>query len=196
LTQDVDPWTANHVRFYHPLFQRDKPDLLQQIKRMTTKGDREKDDLDSLRQEVSRLRDELMNKSTDFNQKISELSYDCNRRISALSAEYEKLAALVHNSIKNPAPAPSHHFFTTGTPGQIVVLPTLSQAHGQAMPMHIASTGGQALPMHIASAGDLLHSLSQAATVAQQQENDNKKRAAEEDADNDRDGKNSRSDSN
>jgi hypothetical protein len=168
------------VRFYHPHFQRGQPELLRHIKRATTKGgEQSKDDVDTLRQEVSRLREDLMNRTTDFNQKIAELSYDCNRRISAMATDYEKLSALVHSSIKNPVQAPSHHFFTTnGTPGQIVVVPSLAQ--GQNQPMQV----------HLAHAGDLFQSLSQAATATLQQEDD-KKRPAEEDS-NDRDGKTSK----
>lgn len=175
LTTDLDPSTANHVRFYHQHFHRDKPELLQYIKRATTKGgEHSKDDNETLRQEILKLRDELLNRTAEFNQKIAEVSYDCNRRISALSTELEKL----QNLIKNPVQATSHHIFATGTPGQIVLLPTLAQ--GQSQPMQ----------MHLANAGDLFQSLSQAATVTLQQESE-KKRPAEDDI-NDRNGKSSK----
>jgi HSF-type DNA-binding len=49
LTSDVDPNTAGHVRFFHEKFQRDKPELLQQIKRATKTDQQSKDEIDTLR---------------------------------------------------------------------------------------------------------------------------------------------------
>ena len=57
LTSDIDPRTACYVRFYHEKFQRDKPELLAQIKRATkSDGQHSKDDVDSLKTEIERLR--------------------------------------------------------------------------------------------------------------------------------------------
>lgn len=167
LTTDLDPTTANHVRFYHQYFQRDKPELLQKIKRATTKGvtdQQSKDEVEILRQEVNTLRNELKVKTTEANQKIAELSYDCNRRISAMSTEIEKLQGMVQNN--RPQQQQQQFFATTGTPGQIVVLPTIS-SQGQTQPVQ----------MHLANTPNLFQSLSQAATVTLQQE---EKRPAEQ----------------
>lgn len=165
LTTDLDPSTANHVRFYHQYFHRDKPELLQNIKRATTKGQvvdqhHSKNEVEVLRQEVTNLRNELVTKTKECNQKIAELSYDCNRRISALTNDYEKLSSMVQTLTQHaPSTTQQQQFFaTTGTPGQIVVLPTLAQ--GQNHPVQ----------MHLANAGNLFQSLSQAATVTLQQE--------------------------
>lgn len=97
LTAEVDPSSACYVRFYHENFQRDKPHLLSLIKR-ATKGDQQsKDDLDTLRNEISNLKEMLRNTVTDYDRKLAELSYECNRRISSMNAEYDKLASLVQH---------------------------------------------------------------------------------------------------
>jgi len=99
LTNDVDPQTSSYVRFYHDKFQRDKPELLHQIKRATKTDQQSKDEVDSLKQEVSRLKEELARATSDYERRIAELSYDVNRRISATNAEFEKLTALVQHLI-------------------------------------------------------------------------------------------------
>lgn len=57
LTNDVDPRTACYVRFFHEKFQKDKPELLHQIKRATKTDQQSKDDLDILKQDVQRLKE-------------------------------------------------------------------------------------------------------------------------------------------
>jgi len=95
LTSDVDPSTASYVRFYHDKFQKNKPELLHHIKRATKSDQQSKDDVDSLKGEVTRLRDCITHMSMDMDRKLMEMSFEYNRRISALSAEYDKLAGLV-----------------------------------------------------------------------------------------------------
>lgn len=95
LTNDVDPRTACYVRFYHEKFQKSRPELLHQIKRATKSDQQSKDDVDSLKSEVWKLRDCVQTMSTEMDRKLAEMSYEYNRRISNLSGEYEKLAALV-----------------------------------------------------------------------------------------------------
>lgn len=131
LTSEVDPTTSCFVRFYHDKFQKDKPELLHQIKRATKSsesssslshqqqqqllqqqhqqqqlqqpsfsnaasgGTCSKDDVDSLRADVTRLRDCMTHLTMDMDRKLIEMSYEYNKRISALSAEYDKLAGLV-----------------------------------------------------------------------------------------------------
>jgi uncharacterized protein YdcH (DUF465 family) len=95
LTSDVDPNTACFVRFYHEKFQKDRPELLHQIKRATKSDQQSKDDVDSLKHEVFRLKDCIGQMSSEMDRKLAEMSYEYNRRIATLSAEYDKLAALV-----------------------------------------------------------------------------------------------------
>ncbi|KAL7567903.1 hypothetical protein ACA910_019620 [Epithemia clementina (nom. ined.)] len=95
LTNDVDPRTACYVRFFHEKFQKDKPELLHQIKRATKTDQQSKDDLDILKQEIQRLRDQNGVMKEDFDRRLAELSYECNRRVTALSADYDKLVSLV-----------------------------------------------------------------------------------------------------
>jgi len=112
LTSDVDPRTACYVRFYHEKFQKDRPELLHQIKRATKSDQQSKDDVETLKAEVAKLKDCMNNMSADFDRKLAEMSYECNRRITSISAEYDKLSALVQqvlahsgDSVAAPAPA-------------------------------------------------------------------------------------------
>jgi phage host-nuclease inhibitor protein Gam len=96
LTSDLDPQTACYVRFYHEKFQKDRPELLHQIKRATKSDQQSKDDVESLKAEVSKLKDCIQHMSAEVDRKLAEMSYDYNRRISSMSNEYDKLATLVH----------------------------------------------------------------------------------------------------
>jgi len=126
LTNDVDPQTACYVRFYHEKFQKNKPELLHSIKRATKSDQQSKDDVDDLKSQVVKLKKCVVDMSTQMEHKISEISFEYNRRISGLTAEYDKLASLVgqllqqqqntHPSyIQTPQqpshvlPPPSHH---------------------------------------------------------------------------------------
>ncbi|CAJ1966118.1 unnamed protein product [Cylindrotheca closterium] len=80
LTSDVDPRTACYVRFYHDKFQKDRPELLHQIKRATKSDQQNKDEVESLKGEVSQLK---------------ECIGQMNHRINTLTSEYEKVAALL-----------------------------------------------------------------------------------------------------
>lgn len=95
LTSDVDPRTACYVRFYHEKFQKDRPELLHQIKRATKSDQQSKDDVESLKVEVNKLKDCISRMSSDTDRKIAEMSYDYNRRLTSLSSEYDNLATLV-----------------------------------------------------------------------------------------------------
>jgi chromosome segregation ATPase len=114
LTTDVDPETANYVRFYHEKFQKDRPDLLHQIKRATKSEQHAKDDVDSLKSDVCQLKDCVQSISTKFERQLAEMSYEYNRRIANLSTEYDKLANLVtqllqHHLHQNEHAALLHH---------------------------------------------------------------------------------------
>jgi chromosome segregation ATPase len=80
LTSDVDPRTACYIRFYHDKFQKDRPELLHQIRRATKSDQQSKDDVESLKGEVSALKE-----------CVGQMSH----RVSTLSTEYEKVTALL-----------------------------------------------------------------------------------------------------
>lgn len=138
LTSDVDPQTSSYVRFYHEKFQKGKPELLHDIKRATKSDQQSKDEVDSLKSEVAKLREQLRATSNEYDRRLAELSYDFNRRLSATNAEFDKLAAMVQHLL--------------ATSGNMSALPgaAVSQAPAQ-----------QQVP-------NLLHSLSQIAAVSLQ----------------------------
>jgi hypothetical protein len=142
LTSDVDPQTACYVRFYHEKFQKNKPELLHQIKRATKTDQQSKDDVESLKLEVAKLKETLCATTADYDRKIAELSYECNRRITAMNADYDKLTTLVHHVL-------------AGNGGQ-----TASVAAGGLCELPAAQA-----PPPAPVVPNLLHSLSQIATV-------------------------------
>lgn len=157
LTSDVDPCTACHVRFYHESFQRDKPELLQNIKRATkgSSDQQSKDDMDQLRREVASLKDQLRNTVTDYDRKLAELSYECNRRITSMNQEYDKLLSVVNNALG----------INNGQGQANVVLSGLNRSNGQGTGQAVLSLGGT--PVQMSVNADLLHSLTQAAVTLQ-----------------------------
>jgi hypothetical protein len=104
LTNDVDPQTACYVRFYHEKFQKNKPELLHSIKRATKSDQQSKDDVDDLKSQVFKLKKCVLDMSTQMEHKISQVNYEYNRRISGLTAEYDKLASLVGQLLQHPHP--------------------------------------------------------------------------------------------
>ena len=140
LTNDIDPRTACFVRFYHEKFQRDKPELLHQIKRATKSDQHSKDDVDTLKSEIARLRETQVQMKDDFDRRLAELSYECNRRVTSLSADYDKLLAVVQPLLRS---AVASHDATATAVAALRDMPTRTQ-----MP-------------------DLLHSLSHAAVSLQ-----------------------------
>lgn len=95
LTADYDARTACYVRFYHEKFQKDKPELLKDIKRATKSDMQSRDDLVSLKSEITKLNDRVSNITMDYDRKLAEMSYEYNRRITALHAEYDRLGLFV-----------------------------------------------------------------------------------------------------
>lgn len=146
LTAEEDPCSACFVRFYHENFQRDKPDLLTQIKR-ATKGDQQsKDDVDSLRMEICNIKATLRSTVTDYDRKLAELSYECNRRITSMNAEYDKLASLVQSVLGTNVTAanaglPPTAFFSQNVPSSMMVSTVGSAAVGHSA---VAASFGQA----------------------------------------------------
>lgn len=193
MTAEVDPSSACYVRFYHENFQRDKPELLSQIKR-ATKGDQQsKDDLDTLRMEICGLKEALRSTVIDYDRKLAELSYEYNRRITSMNQEYDKLAALVQQvlganvtamvaaSAALPPATSGGNFFLNGNVATSILPPPVGSATTHAIsssfPQAVAalpseSANSQANP----PCADLLHSLSQVA-VSLHDESERKKRA-------------------
>ena len=149
-TSDEDP-TCNYIRFFHQHFQRSRPELLENIKRATkTEQQTSKDDLEGIRLEVSKLKDEL----ATANRTIAELSYDCNRRMAIMQSEYEKLAFLVQQSmgvVVTPTNS-SASSVSQGHPSYQAHPHAYPQAHPQAVP-----------PAQAVGVPDALQSLSEAA---------------------------------
>jgi len=69
------------------------------IRRATKSDPHAKDDLDTLKQQVIKLRETLATATSEYERRLAEMSYDFNRRISATNAEFDKLAALVQRFV-------------------------------------------------------------------------------------------------
>ena len=176
LTATSDP-TANYVKFYHQNFQRDRPELLSEIRRATKTDQQSKDELDALKQEVKTLKQCLAVTTSDYERRLAELAYDFNRRIGATNAEVEKLAALVRQSLpqqqqpqqqsqQQPRPQPQGD-----TTGDTVAAPPFANPSASDITAAavvavaantILSSAGEAAP---SSQHNLLHSLSQVAAA-------------------------------
>ena len=138
LTNDVDPQTAAFVRFYHEKFQKDRPELLHNIKRATKSDQQSKDDVDDLKSQVFKLKKCVLDMSTQMERRISELNYDYTRKISGLTAEYENLTVLVAQLLHQrhhqhlpathaPQLSSSHHVISPSPPfGDTSMLPQMS----------------------------------------------------------------------
>eukprot|EP00550_Attheya_septentrionalis_P011926 CAMPEP_0198303524 /NCGR_PEP_ID=MMETSP1449-20131203/56929_1 /TAXON_ID=420275 /ORGANISM="Attheya septentrionalis, Strain CCMP2084" /LENGTH=350 /DNA_ID=CAMNT_0044006019 /DNA_START=1031 /DNA_END=2083 /DNA_ORIENTATION=+ len=99
LTADFDARTACYVRFYHEKFQKDRPELLQYIKRATKSDQQSKDDVESLKMEISNLKECISNLSQEYDRKLSDMSFNLNRKISSISSDYDKLNVLVQQML-------------------------------------------------------------------------------------------------
>lgn len=121
LTADFDARTASYVRFYHAKFQKDKPTLLQGIKRATKSDQQSKDDVDCLREEIVALRQCLSNTETEYGRKLAEVVADSNRKINQLWTEFENMSKAIkknqvdlNNQTFVSAPSQLQHVTTTG----------------------------------------------------------------------------------
>ena len=156
LTSDVDPRTACYVRFYHDKFQKDRPELLHQIKRATKSDMQSKDDVDSLKVEVTKLNECITNMSATMDRKLAEMSYEYNRRITSLTAEYDKLAVLVTQILANQQ---QQQHGSTPAPQATIHVPNPPPP-----PPHAAAPP----PIPGALGSSLMHSLSQVAAISLQ----------------------------
>ena len=88
---DADDKTSTYVSFFHQNFQKDRPDLLQSIKRATKSEQQTKEENDSLRTEIASLRSTMASMQAETNQKIAALTDRFNQQIAALQGENRAL---------------------------------------------------------------------------------------------------------
>lgn len=110
MTSDVNPRTSCYVRFYHDKFQKDRPELLHQIKRATKSEQQSKDEVESLKMEVTRLKG-----------CVNQL----NRRVEVLTSEYEKITSLITEILSRqqqpPLQGPQHRSQEQHDPQQLLL---------------------------------------------------------------------------
>jgi hypothetical protein len=179
LTQDVDPRTSAYIRFYHDKFQKDKPELLHHIRRATKTDQQSRDDLDYLKQEISKLQEANADMKQDFDQRMAELSYECNRRVTALNSDYDRLFSLVQSLISNgsatSAAATANGYglqqqqqqqpVAAPTPAAAPPPPVATQHHSDATAVALAALQDLHSTRTTQIMPELLHSLSHAADV-------------------------------
>jgi hypothetical protein len=88
---DADDKTSTYVSFFHQHFRKDRPDLLQSIKRATKSEQQTKEENDSLRTEIASLRATMASMQAETNQKIATLTDRFNQQIAALQGENRAL---------------------------------------------------------------------------------------------------------
>lgn len=93
---DADDKTSTYVSFFHQNFQKDRPDLLQSIKRATKSEQQTKEENDSLRTEIASLRSTMASMQAETNQKIAALTDRFNKQIAALQGENRALLMAMH----------------------------------------------------------------------------------------------------
>jgi hypothetical protein len=166
LTSDVDPRTACYVRFYHERFQKDRPELLHQIKRATKSDQQSKDDVESLKVEVVKLRDCISHMSGEMDRKLAEISYEYNRRITNMSGEYDKLAGLVQEILSHHRQSPA------AITAQLIHHPSAAAPQmiqpSAAQEATVASAVAAVEAVPASRVPDLMHSLSQVAAMSLQ----------------------------
>lgn len=160
LTADFDARTACYVRFYHEHFQKDRPELLANIKRATKSDQQSKDDVESLKADISKLKEVISQMSNDYDRRMTEMSYEYNRRITALSAEYDKLAVLVQQLLTSQGVASETSIAAVGPPsakGMPDMMHSLSQVAAMSLqnslrPPQLAAAGVAAVAASAAAA--------------------------------------------
>ena len=126
----------------------------------------------------------LRNTVADYDRKLAELSYECNRRISSMNAEYDKLASLVQHALgANVANLPAGSnptgatYFINGTNLATSFLP---QQH-LTMSFPQVASGANIVAVQPAQQpaqnNDMLRSLSQAAVSLHNNESESSKPA-------------------
>ena len=111
---DADDRTSNYVSFYHQNFQKDRPDLLQKIKRATKSEQQTKEENESLRAEIAQIRDTMAHMQAENERKIADVTHNFNQRFASLTAEHQNLVSTVQQHLDpnsaipviNPSPYP------------------------------------------------------------------------------------------
>lgn len=170
LTTEVDPCTACYVRFYHEKFQRDRPELLQDIKRATKSDQQSRDDIDVLKAEMNQLKEAFRATVVDYDRKLAELSYECNRRITSMNAEFDKLLALIEHALGTNVVA-NNATSTCMLNSLRSALNGSSQMGNSLAALNAIASATAPMSSSPPSNTDLLHSLSQAAVSLQNKNN-------------------------
>jgi len=95
------------VSFFHHNFKKDRPDLLQSIKRATKSEQQTKEENDSLREEIASLRSTMAAMQAETNDKIAVLTEQFNQKIAALQGENRALLMTMQPFIGGAASAAS-----------------------------------------------------------------------------------------
>jgi hypothetical protein len=141
--------------------------LLCHIKRATKSDQQSKDEVESLRSEICSMRECFQSSVKEFDRKINDLSYEFNRRITAVNSEYDKLATIVHHIMATTVSAQASAMAAaaaqaaaSNAPSSFSISPPLPQVHQQhAMPAPIPAASATA-------PSTLLQSLGQVAASA------------------------------
>jgi hypothetical protein len=144
LTSDYDARTACYVRFFHEKFQKDRPELLNEIKRATKADMQSKDEVDCLREEICKLKECVHSMSTDYDRKMAEMSYEYNRRITSLAAEHDRLAILVQQLLAKHSESMVMGNATVGPGGVTDLMHSLSQAASMSLQNNATARPGGA----------------------------------------------------
>ena len=103
LTADFDARTACYVRFYHEKFRKNRPDLLAQIKRATKSDQQSKDDVESLKGDITKLQMEMNDLNQECDRKIAKLSAECHARINHMAGQNENLVVMIQRLLATQA---------------------------------------------------------------------------------------------
>jgi predicted site-specific integrase-resolvase len=103
LTADFDARTACYVRFYHEKFQKNRPDLLAQIKRATKSDQQSKDDVEYLKSDIAKLKMEMKDLNEECDRKIAKLSAECHARINHMAGQNENLVVMIQRLLATQA---------------------------------------------------------------------------------------------
>jgi hypothetical protein len=135
---------------------------LHQIKRATKSDQQSKDDVESLKVEVVKLRDCISHMSGEMDRKLAEISYEYNRRITNMSGEYDKLAGLVQEILSHQQQSPA------AIAALAIHPPAAATPHVQPSAPQKTAVASAAATVEAAPASrvpDLMHSLSQVAAM-------------------------------
>lgn len=104
---------SNYITFHNENFKRDHPDLMSRIQRSTKPqnpimNSDQQEEVDDLKNQVVKLREEMVDMELMFESKIVELEIHFRRRIDEIKAE----AGLGANNIRSSEPSAPHAMFS------------------------------------------------------------------------------------